>query len=191
MNRLKIKFLKCQLIMTVITAAFIVCTQINITKADELPPADTEVTTEENTGLNPADDGTTQEDDTGIWGVFSGVFDFIKGIIIPGDDFFSNEFNNLNEKLQSKLPSSIYIDTIGRFKDVQDAFSEESSPIDNELVYEGTPINVNVKSLIIPFIDKFRPIITGLYVFYLAFYNYRQILFLIRGTNYKNMHVKT
>ena len=110
------------------------------------------------------------------------ITDWLIHLIVPSDEFFQNRFDELDERLRDKLPFQTYINTLGRLKYVSNALDGNSSVLDFEFDYMGTPINIELGRFIDPFLPRVRSIITGLYILFIAVYNYRQIMFLIRGT---------
>ena len=104
-------------------------------------------------------------------------------IVIPREEYFAEKLDQLNNKLQEKLPYQIYTQTIGRLREI--TAKENAATI--RFDYMGAQQEIDISGVIKPFKEKFQGIITGLYVLFFAYYNYRQIMHLIRGTNYANM----
>lgn len=113
--------------------------------------------------------------------------DSIIHIVVPSEDFFKEEFKKLDTKLKEKLPFQTYIETIGRFKEVSAALDGDATALNIEFDYEGEQVKIEIGSYISPYLQQIRMIITGIYVLFIAHYNYRQIMHLIRGTNYSGM----
>lgn len=115
------------------------------------------------------------------------LIDSIIHIVVPRDDFFKEEFSKLDEKLKNKLPFKTYIETIGRLKEVSNKYDGNASALNLEFEYMGENVKFEIGSYISPYLPQIRMIITGMYVIFIAYYNYRQIMHLIRGTNYGGM----
>lgn len=118
---------------------------------------------------------------------FGSIGDFIKGLVVPGEDYWNNKYNVLNEKLKSKLPYSVYIDVIRGLSDIA---SDSEGFVDMEYEFSGTSVVIPL-SIVNPFISTYRLIIKGFFGLMLAYYNYRQVMFLIRGTTYSAIGTAT
>ena len=112
------------------------------------------------------------------------IGNWIKDLFVPSEDFFQGQFNQLDERLQVRLPFQTYIDTIGRLRGVSSALDNTAYMFDIEFTLQGQQIQLEVGAGLLPHLRRVRPVVTGLYLIFLAYYNYRQIMFLIRGTNY-------
>ena len=119
-----------------------------------------------------------------------GVLDWLVGLVVPSEVFFETEYEKLDKKLSDKLPFRTYIDTVGRLKEISAVLDGDASALDISFEYEGEQQRIDIGSVLAPHLPKFRAIVTGLYVLFIAFYNYRQVMHLIRGTNYSNMENK-
>jgi hypothetical protein len=128
---------------------------------------------------NRSDDG--EEDDDGI---FSRILDFILHIFIPREDFWEYHFNRLDGRLREKLPFQTYLDTIGRLREVSGALDGDASVLDLTYEINDQQFQLDISRFIAPHLYTARTLITGLYVILLVYYNYRQIMFLIRGTTF-------
>lgn len=110
---------------------------------------------------------------TNFW---TNLLEFIKSLFVPDENYFVDEFSNVTEKLEEKIPS---VD-INKLEDLAvNEFAFEDIYADffgvRCLVVRGSVIN-NV-------ISWARPIIQGLIALFLLLFNYNQIYFLIRGTS--------
>jgi hypothetical protein len=110
--------------------------------------------------------------------------DWLIHLVIPRDGYFEDELNKLDEKFREKIPFDTYVTTIGRLKEVSGAFDGNAEILDVEYEYMGQTNKLNISGLIAPHLPLFRDIVTGLYMIFIAHYNYRQIMHLIRGTTY-------
>lgn len=113
------------------------------------------------------------------------LLDYILGLVIPSDDFWSEHYDILNAKLQDRLPYDVYLDTIDSLKLL--ASSNDAANVQLEdftFSVVGVEVVLPWSSSIEVFADTIRPWIRGFFMLLLAYYNYRQILFLIRGTTY-------
>ena len=122
-----------------------------------------------------------EEDDNDI---FSGILDFVIHIFIPREDFWEHSFDRLDGRLNEKLPFQTYIDTIGRLKEVSDRLDGDPTALDITYDLNGNQYQLDIGRHLSQFIEYLRILITGVYIILIAYYNYRQIMFLIRGTNY-------
>ena len=112
---------------------------------------------------------------------------FFLNLFVPGEDFFQNHFNDIEARLQTRLPFQSFITTIARLGDVSGHMDDDYSVFDISFEFNGQPMRFDIGRHIAPYLRHVRTMVTGLYVIFLAYYNYRQIMFLIRGTNYQSM----
>lgn len=131
---------------------------------------------------------STIEDENGSWGFpgFADILDFIIHIFIPREDFWEYQFDRLDGRLREKLPFQTYIDTIGRLREVSDRLDGAYSVFDITYEINDREFQLDIGRHIAPFLVNIRTLVTGLYVILLAYYNYRQVMFLIRGQNYQS-----
>lgn len=132
-----------------------------------------------------ASEGSEPSGGNGLFPALDDVKDFLIHIVIPRDGFFEEQYEKIDGELKGKLPFKTYTDTIGRLQDI----AENKNAAVLKFEYFGKNIELDMGEFIKPFADKFKPIITGLYVLFIAFYNYRQIMHLIRGVNYSNIQM--
>jgi len=125
----------------------------------------------------PSDNG----DDSG-WS-FESILDFIIHIFIPREDFFEYQFDRLDGRLRDKLPFQTYIDTIGRLREVSEALDGDYTVFDITYELQGQQFQLDIGRHIAPHLPQIRTLITGLYIIFIAYYNYRQVMFMIRGRN--------
>ena len=132
----------------------------------------------------PPDNGNENDDST-FW---SNLGNFFLSLFVPSENFFQTQFNQLETQLQARLPFQTFIDAIGRLREVSGRYDGDASVLNIDAAYNGRRIQVDIGNRILPHLRDIRAIVTGLYVIFLAYYNYRQIMFLIRGTNYQSMN---
>ena len=108
----------------------------------------------------------------------------LKSLFVPSDNFFSNNFGNIKEKLQTKLGYQAYIDIFGTLEDIDES-GATTIDIHN---YKVGNLNINMDKFInFSFITKYKDTWYGwvrafTFVALIA-YNINQIYKLIRGTN--------
>ena len=107
-------------------------------------------------------------------------------LFMPKDGFIMYHFTNLNKQFKSKLPFQSFINTLNSLRYVSGAMDGDITVFDLEHVINGEQIYINISQHIAPHIHTIRTIVTGLYVILLVYYNYRQIMFLIRGTTFNH-----
>jgi hypothetical protein len=123
--------------------------------------------------------------------------DFLIGLIVPSESFWEEWFDHLAARLSERLPYQTYINTIGLLRNVGSPHVPFDISIESDSI---TPIAMNANGLIDtsnaqsvvsgmfnlmrPFLDPIRTLLYGLYFLLLAYYNYKQIYFLIRGTSF-------
>ena len=120
-------------------------------------------------------------------GFWSRLLSFFINIFVPRTNFFQNEINILENRLHQRLPFQTLIEAIAQLQTVSGAMDGDADVLNVNFQYEGSNIQVDMGSRIKPYLQQARTLITGMYVILLAYYNYRQIYFLIRGTNYQSM----
>lgn len=104
------------------------------------------------------------------------LWEFLKSLLIPGDTYFVDVFNDITIALKEKIPgidiTKLEELAVGdlAFKDIYANFFGVEC-----LVVRGSVIN--------RVISWARPIIQGLIALFLLLYNYNQIYFLIRGSS--------
>lgn len=119
-------------------------------------------------------------------GILSDIIDYIIHVFIPREDFWEYHFNRLDGRLRDKLPFQTYIDTIGRLKEVSNRLDGDYSMLDLTYELDGQEFQLDIARHISPFLQPIRLLVTGLYAILLAYYNYRQIMFMVRGRNYQS-----
>ena len=112
------------------------------------------------------------------------VWEWIVWIFVPRQEFFQYHFDLLDGRLMDKLPFQTYIETIGRLREVSGALDGDASMFDITYELSGQQFQLDIGRHIAPHLYRVRTLITGLYVILLVYYNYRQIMFLIRGTTF-------
>ena len=131
--------------------------------------------------------GNGNGDNGSNWPSFDSILDFIIHIFIPREDFWEYHFDRLDGRLREKLPFQTYIDTVGRLSEVVNALEGSYySVFDITYELEGREFQLDIGRHIAPHLHPLRMLVTGFYVLFLAYYNYRQIMFLIRGRNYES-----
>ena len=114
------------------------------------------------------------------------IIDFIVHIFIPRESFWQDHFDRLDGRLREKLPFQTYIDTIGRLREVSGRLDNDPSIFDITYELNGQEFQLDIGRHIGPHLHNLRILVTGFYVLLLAYYNYRQVMFLIRGRNYQS-----
>lgn len=104
------------------------------------------------------------------------LLEFIQGLLVPGEDYFVDEFGKITEKLEEKVPS---VD----ITKLESLAVEEAQFKDIYAEFFGVRCLVVRASLINNILDWAKPIIQGLIALFLLLYNYNQIYFLIRGSS--------
>lgn len=135
------------------------------------------------------------------------LVDMIKELLlwlfVPSDNFWIDSYNILDSTLKEKLPYDKYIEVIamlGSLDTSEDivSFGFETFDITERnntiVVYEGfedytfTVLGVDVVLPYSSYVNQYLPILRNLirsfFYILLAYYNYRQFMFLIRGTTY-------
>jgi hypothetical protein len=115
------------------------------------------------------------------------LLNFFISIFVPRTNYFQIEIDILEDRLHRRLPFQTFIEAIARLQAVSGAMDGDATVFDVDFNYGGERIRVDMGSRMLPHLQQARTLITGLYVILLAYYNYRQIYFLIRGTNYQSM----
>lgn len=108
-------------------------------------------------------------------GLIEAFLQLFKDIFIPSDGYFTNKFKSLSNLLKGKFESNV--DAIETLKN-----SSSTESITNHTVtIMGTSVNFKFD-----FISKAKPICNALFLglggIFLAWYNYRKVYQLIRGT---------
>ena len=132
-----------------------------------------------------SDNGNNDGDDGWLWS-WDDISNFIMGIFVPREDFWEYHFDRLDGRLREKLPFQTYIETIGRLREVSGALDGDASVFDITYVLNGQEFHIDIGRHIAPYLQQVRTLVTGVYVILLAYYNYRQVVFLIRGRNYQS-----
>jgi len=114
----------------------------------------------------------------------SEILDFIIHIFVPREEFWEYQFDRLDGRLREKLPFQTYIDTIGRLRDVSGTLDGDASIFDITYEIDGQQFQLDIGRHIEPHLYNLRMLVAGLYTILLVYYNYRQIMFLIRGTTF-------
>lgn len=110
-----------------------------------------------------------------LGGIIEAFLQLFKDIFIPNDGYFTNKFKSLSDLLEGKFSSNV--DAIETLKN-----SSSTESITNHTVtIMGTSVNFKFD-----FISKVKPICNALFLglggIFLAWYNYRKVYQLIRGT---------
>lgn len=112
----------------------------------------------------------------------------IEFLFVPDYDAFALETQNIHDEFSAKLPFHAIIELLKQMEEgISDEHDGDASGIVFDVAYGDVTHQVDLSSYFTPFIKAFRPIIYGLYCLFIAYYNYRQIMFLVRGRNYGNM----
>ena len=106
------------------------------------------------------------------------------GLLIPSEEFWQYNTNKIEGRFREKLPFQTYLDTIGRLRDVSGALDGDASILDFTYEIGGQEFQLDIARHIAPHIYTIRTVITGLYIIFIVSYNYRQVMFLIRGKNF-------
>lgn len=135
-----------------------------------------------------------------ITGAISGLLDKLKDLLIwlfvPSDDFWNGEYEKLKSTLEAKLPYEKYVSVIASLDSAVAASSRGSiSGFDsNGSGFEDFTFTVMGATVVLPwskyindYLPALRSLIRGFFYLLLAYYNYRQIMFLIRGTTYSSI----
>ena len=141
--------------------------------------------------LGKAVDGITGLPDV-VWGKFSevlngikdllspeSIIELLKTVFLPDEQFFSDHFDILKGKLEERLSYNAYIEAVSLLKNV----TTGSIP-DVKATLWGTECTIVNMGFIRDNIRSLHSLIRGVFFILLALYNYRMVLFLIRGTDY-------
>jgi len=110
--------------------------------------------------------------------ILNGMSDTLKLLFIPKDNFFSNEFNQLNEQLSNKLSIQSYIDFLHAIG------SAEGSRMQNVTVnYYGTTATIINFDIFYKWKDNTDRYIRGFIFALMILFNLNMIYKLIRGDN--------
>ena len=171
-----IQFLRL-LIITVIIASLL---PLQVSASQETPQNQDNYTTVLDNGMDLPDGS----EDVNYVGALSHVLDVILNIFIPREEFWEYHFDRLDGRLRDKLPFQTYLDTIGRLRDVSGALDGDFSMFDFTYEWSGEMHQLDIGQRIAPHLYRVRIVVTGLYIILLVYYNYRQVMFLIRGTTF-------
>ena len=116
-----------------------------------------------------------------------GLLDILKDIIIPRDDFIEKQLLILQDQILAKLPFGEYISVLNTLNDISDEHDGDTSVYDIDIDLNGVTSTIPIGTYLEPFLPTIRSLVTGLYTIFFVYYNYRQIMFFIRGTNYQSM----
>lgn len=110
-----------------------------------------------------------------LGGIIEAFLQLFKDIFIPSDGYFTNKFKSLSNLLKGKFESNV--DAIETLKN-----SSSTESITNHTVtIMGTSVNFKFD-----FISKAKPVCNAIFLglggIFLAWYNYRKVYQLIRGT---------
>ena len=184
------KTTKLKILIASVVSALMIISSAYVAFSSETPfisAYDNESNAERNIG-EPSSEPTEEEEyPTGIW---REIWDFLIHIIIPREGYFQNEYEKMNALLRKKLPYQVYIDTIERLNTVEDYFAEPEIGLPEHWEDENNGIVIFLGVITHygePIAVYFRPVIYGFYIFLLAVFNYRQIMFLLRGVNYSGI----
>ena len=131
------------------------------------------------------------------------IIAFLIGLIVPSETFWLSQFNQLSHLLETRLPYQQHLTIIERLQGVSSthdgdlSFFDFDVPIPNILPGSGSgsnsgfgsnsrpgSVSVSLGHLISPVMTQIRAVITGITLIALARYNYKQILFLVRGKSF-------
>ncbi|MCL2188083.1 MAG: hypothetical protein FWC16_03415 [Defluviitaleaceae bacterium] len=126
--------------------------------------------------------------------IIDGMTTMFQNLFVPSETFFQDNFDELQDELRERLPYQIYIDTFGQLRNMQTALDMSATtralPITHATA-NATNLSLDnpeqyismVTNLIRPHLNAIRNVVGALYGILLALFNYRQLLWLIRGTS--------
>jgi len=117
------------------------------------------------------------------------VLDWIVNNFVPNEEFFQSHFNNLYESFREKLPFQSQLEMIEEVTNVSGYHDGNFTVLDITYSVSGQPFQIALSNYIGPYLEMVRNFVTGWYVILLIYYNYRQIMFLIRGSNFNKSNV--
>ncbi len=101
--------------------------------------------------------------------------EFLIGLVVPEDDYFTNEFTEIKNLIEEKTHTDLdFINSLN-------LESQSLEPITYE--YNGQTHTFTTFSFVTENITYIRNAISFVLWFFLALYNYRQLLYLIRGSS--------
>lgn len=108
------------------------------------------------------------------------LLDLLSYVFIPSPDFFNNNFNKLKNSFTGKLG----------FPDDNSLLSWLENVRGKSRIYEGTYFGQTVTFFDVGIWDKYKEIffgfLRGLFAILLIFFNYKMVLFIVRGTHFMN-----
>lgn len=110
-----------------------------------------------------------------IWEFFS---EGLKALFIPSDDYFSGQNNNLKALLEGKLNATQYINIFKSFQNIVG-----SVPPNITIDLYGQTLTIIDFQYVAKCLPTFHFLVRGLVFIYLIWFNYNQIINLIRGNH--------
>jgi hypothetical protein len=117
-------------------------------------------------------------------GIFDQLSDFLLHLIVPEETYFTDKFDELKDTLSLKFPYATYIEVIDRLKLIVDE-EPDLSFYDQHTSIDGIVYDFKFSHWIGGYVPTIRSLIAGIMYLLLAYYNYRQIIYFIRGSNYQ------
>jgi hypothetical protein len=114
---------------------------------------------------------------------FGVVADFIVGLIVPDEDYWSGKFDMLKSTLYERIPYSRYLEIVSKLSAIS-ADDVQLSYFDSYADTEGVEYDFQLSRWLGGYVPYVRGLITFVVVVFMAYYNIRQILYLIRGSEY-------
>ena len=108
--------------------------------------------------------------------------ELLKSLFVPGDDFFSSQFDLLLSDLENKLEYKSYLSLLESIKSIN---ASDFADIEVEImgvrgkVLDGSVVTKSIRSL--------HLFVRGAMFIFLLFFNYRMVLFLVRGTAFSKV----
>ncbi|MDR1617370.1 MAG: hypothetical protein LBR98_10320 [Syntrophomonadaceae bacterium] len=116
---------------------------------------------------------------------FGVVTDFIVGLIVPDESYWSGKFDMLKATLYERIPYSYYLEIISKLSLI-DAADVQLLNFDKYADVNGVEYDFQFSRWLGGYVPYVRGIITFIVVVFMAYYNIRQILYLIRGSGYES-----
>ena len=108
--------------------------------------------------------------------------ELLKSLFVPGDDFFSSQFDSLLYDLENKLEYKSYLSLLESIKSIN-----VSDFADIEVEIMGVRGKILDGSVVTKSIRSLHSFIRGAMFIFLLFFNYRMVLFLVRGTAFSKV----
>jgi hypothetical protein len=117
------------------------------------------------------------------------IADAIAALFVPENGFITGRIDGIREEVTEKLPFQTLIDQIRELLNVVAYAASEEPQNEVPLIYNTNQTVAFFVNYINPHLGAVRIIVIGLYAIFMYYFNYRQLLFLIRGTSKSNINI--